>query len=59
MNQHDLKGLKYYIAYAAVVLGFFVYSGAIGWKWFNNTPTENSRPAGGAHRTGHYLRYHK
>jgi hypothetical protein len=43
MNSDDLKGLKYYIIYAIVLIGFFVYSGITGWKWFNPTKTEPTR----------------
>jgi hypothetical protein len=40
------------------VIGFFLYSGIVGYKWFNPTQTEPSRPAGG--RGGHiYRSYHK
>ena len=60
MNLENLKGLKsYLLAYALVVIGFFTYSGMIGWKWFNPTKTEKER-SGGHHTTGgRYLRYHK
>jgi TRAP-type C4-dicarboxylate transport system permease small subunit len=56
MSLNDLKGLKYYIFYCVIVLGFFIYSGITGWKWFNPTRTESERPTG---RTGHIYRYHK
>jgi hypothetical protein len=54
----DLKGLKYYIIYAILLISFFCYSVITGWKWFNPTKTEPTRssPTG---RTGHIYRYHK
>lgn len=60
MTLKDLKGLKYFIAYGLAVLGFFVYSSMVGWRWFNPTTTEHTRSeahhsGGGSH--GHY--YHK
>lgn len=59
MNLDDFKGLKYYIGYAAVVMGFFIYSGMVGWKWFNPTHTEKEHN-NGTHRVGgrSYM-YHK
>jgi hypothetical protein len=58
MNRKELYGLKYFIGYCVVVIGFFLYSGIVGYKWFNPTQTEPSRPAGG--RGGHiYRSYHK
>lgn len=60
MNFNNLKGLKsYFFAYALVVIGFFIYSGAIGWKWFNPTKTEEERSTGRHTTGGRYLRYHK
>jgi hypothetical protein len=56
MNSDDLKGLKYYIIYSIVLICFFAYSGMTGWKWFNPTKTEPTRPTG---RPGHVYRYHK
>jgi hypothetical protein len=58
MNWKEVKGLKYYIAYATVVVGFFVYSSAVGWKWFNPTKTEHERSSGRGH-TGRGFIYHK
>ncbi len=60
MNLQELKGLKYYIAYAAIAVGAFAYSGFTGWKWFNPTQTEHTKSEGT--RTGsrgHIYRYHK
>lgn len=56
MDIDDLKGLRYFILYAVIVIGFFFYSGIVGWNWFNTTATESTRPTG---RTGHVYRYHK
>jgi hypothetical protein len=56
MKQKDLLGLKYYIAFGVLVVGFFIYSGLTGYRWFNPTKTEPHRPVG---RTGHIYRYHK
>jgi len=57
MEMNELKGLRYYIAYAAVVIGFFVYSGVVGWKWFNPTTVEHQRTGG--HHVGRSYIYHK
>lgn len=59
MSWEEFKGLKYYIAYAAVILGFFVYSGMVGWKWFNPTSTTHERSGGGTHHTGRGYVHHK
>lgn len=57
MDSDDLKGLKYFILYSVVVIGFFVYSGMTGWKWFNPTDTEPTRSTT---RSGYIPRvYHK
>ena len=61
MNNKDLKGLKYYLAYGVLVIGFFAYSGSVGWKWFNPTSTEHEKAQGHGRGVvrGSYLRYHK
>jgi hypothetical protein len=60
MSIDDIKGLKYYILYCIVVLGFFVYSGMTGWKWYNSTTVESERTPGAHPRGGSYpYRYHK
>lgn len=56
MNIDDLKGMKYFLLYSFTVIAFFVYSGMTGWKWFNATKTESTRPTG---RTPYIYRYHK
>jgi hypothetical protein len=56
MEIDDIKGMKYYLAFSAIVISFYVYSGLTGWKWFNPTKTESERPVG---RSGHIYRYHK
>ncbi|HEY0655864.1 MAG TPA: hypothetical protein VGD65_22165 [Chryseosolibacter sp.] len=58
MNWEDIKGLKFYLLYCLLLIGFFVYSGMTGWKWYNDTPTESERPATSG-RSGHIYRYHK
>jgi hypothetical protein len=58
MNTEDLKGLRYYILYSLLVVGFFVYSGMTGWKWFNPTKTEPERTPT-SRSGGHVYRYHK
>lgn len=55
MHWNDIKGLKYYILYALLLVSFFAYSGMVGWKWFNSTQTEHTRTT----RTGSLYRYHK
>jgi hypothetical protein len=57
MEGKDLKGLRYYIVIASLLLGFYTYSNLIGWKWFFSTPTEETRPE---HSEGTHNRfYHK
>jgi hypothetical protein len=58
MDLNDVKGLKFYIIYCLLLIAFFVYSGMIGWKWFNPTQTEPTKP-NGTHRAGYIYRYHK
>lgn len=59
MSIEDLKGLKYYILYGAVVIGFFTYSSAIGWNWFNSTSTEQTRTGTTRVGSGYIFRSHK
>ena len=59
MNWNEFKGLKYYIAYATVVIGLFVYSGMTGWKWFNPTATTHEKSTGVRHHVGRGYVYHK
>lgn len=58
MNLEELKGLKYYVAYAFVLLAFFFYSGITGWKWLNMTKTTKER-SGTTHHGGRGYIYHK
>jgi hypothetical protein len=60
MSLNEVKSLKYYLAYAALVIGFFAYSGAVGWKWFNPTQTTHEKSQG-QHRGsgGRMYYYHK
>jgi hypothetical protein len=56
MDNEDLKGLKYYILYGIIVIGFFAYAGITGWKWFNPTtaePTRSATRSGYIHRSYH------
>lgn len=59
MNIKDIKGLKFFLAYGAVAISAFAYSGISGYKWFGSTKTEEERSTGA--RTGRvpYFRYHK
>ena len=59
MNWDDLKGLKYFLVYAAAIMSFFVYSSAVGWKWFNPTRTETEHTSGTHHHVGGRYIYHK
>jgi hypothetical protein len=57
MNYKDLYALRYYIAFAMLVLGFYAYSGAIGWKWIGATNTEKAeKNSDGTYR---YRYFHK
>lgn len=58
MNWDDVKGLKYFIIYSILLVGFFVYSGLVGWLWFNPTQAEPTRGKTTG-RSGHVYRYHK
>lgn len=59
MNFDEIKGLKYYLMYAVLAIGFFAYSANIGWKWFNPTQTTHEKGEG-THRThGGRIYYHK
>ena len=42
MDLDDLKGLKYYAIYCAVLIMFFIYSGMTGWKWL--IPPKQNQP---------------
>ncbi|RAV97962.1 hypothetical protein [Pseudochryseolinea flava] len=60
MKLVDLKALKYFIAYGVMIVGFFTYSGIVGKKWFNPTPTHREGQPGTSHRVhGTGYRYHK
>jgi hypothetical protein len=59
MNWNEIRGLKYFIAYAAIVIGGFAYSSVVGWKWWNSTQTTQEKNEGdGSHHGGRYF-YHK
>jgi hypothetical protein len=51
-----LKGLKWYLAFLVMVLSFFLYSQAIGWKWLGATHTT---PPAGEQQRGYRYFYHK
>jgi hypothetical protein len=53
----ELKGLRYYIISAILLLSLFIYSDIIGWNWFNDTSTEQTRMHR-VHSNGRYF-YHK
>jgi hypothetical protein len=57
MKRQDLFGLKYFIAFGLVVIGFYVYSAMVGWKWFNPTSTEKNEPTKRGIARGIYPRY--
>lgn len=60
MKLADFKSLKYFIVYGLLAIGFFAYSGVVGKKWFNPTPTHREGERGTTHRThGSGYRYHK
>ena len=59
MTLDDLKGLKYFIIFGTIVLGAFIYSGTIGWKWVNFTKTQKEKTTGQRGTRGTYYRYHK
>jgi hypothetical protein len=43
MNLKELGSLKYFIAFIVVFVGFYIYSGIIGWKWLGSTSTEKNK----------------
>jgi hypothetical protein len=57
MNFKDIRGLKYYLMYATILLLFFAYSGMTGWRWFHSTATETTK--GTRHIRGAHYMYHK
>lgn len=56
MTKDDLYGLRYFLAFAFVVVGFFVYSGMTGLKWIGGTKTEKEKSTTNNTRS-HYPRY--
>ena len=59
MDWNEWKGLKYYIMYTIIILGFFVYSGLVGWRWFNPTQTTHEKSGTGGSRIHRGYYYHK
>jgi hypothetical protein len=59
MNIEEIKGIKYYLIYAALAIGFFTYSGVVGWKWFNPTQTTHEKSERTHRGTGGRMYYHK
>ena len=59
MDKRELFGLKYFIAYCVVVIGIFLYSGVVGYKWFNPTQTEPTHGTTGRSGGHVYRYYHK
>ena len=57
MNWKELGSLKYFVSFIAIVIGFYIYSGIIGWKWLGSTSTEKSRPNKDGTHTQRY--FHK
>ncbi len=57
MNLKEFEALKYFTAFFAVAIGFYVYSNMIGWKWLGATATEKEKPATGQHYTRRF--FHK
>ncbi|HEY9048706.1 MAG TPA: hypothetical protein VIN08_22530 [Ohtaekwangia sp.] len=58
ISWNELKGLKYYLGFATVVLLLYIYSGMVGWRWFNPTTTTHEQSTRG-HHTGRGYFYHK
>ena len=59
MKIEELAGLKYFIIFGIIVIGAFIYSGTIGWKWINFTKTQKEKSTGTHRSRGTYFRYHK
>jgi hypothetical protein len=57
MSWDDLKGLKYYLGFAVVVISFYIYSNLVGWRWLNTTKTTHEQGASRSHSRGYF--YHK
>jgi hypothetical protein len=55
MTQKDLYGLRYFLALALMLIGFYVYSGVTGLKWVGGTKTEKEKHQP---RHGTYPRYY-
>jgi hypothetical protein len=61
MDWNEIRGLKYYIAYATLIIGLFIYSNAVGWNWLGSTSVAHEKGSGhtGTHRGGVRYFYHK
>ncbi len=57
MTSKDLYGLRYFLAFAFILIGLFVYSGATGRKWIGGTKTEKERATPGSRGVHTYPRY--
>ncbi|MBL7840550.1 MAG: hypothetical protein JNJ75_10450 [Cyclobacteriaceae bacterium] len=57
MTQKDLYGLRYFLAFAFVLISLFVYSGATGLKWIGGTKTEKEKSTGTGTGVRTYPRY--
>lgn len=58
MKRKDLYGLRYFLAFAFLLIGFYTYSGITGLKWIGGTKTEKEKSTTGTHGSrGVYPRY--
>lgn len=57
MSWNELKGLKYYLGFTALVVSFYIYSNMVGWRWLNPTKTTHEQGASRGHSRGYF--YHK
>ena len=59
MNWNEIRGLKYFILYALIIMSGYAYANSVGWKLWNATPTTQEKSeTHGPHHGPNYF-YHK
>jgi hypothetical protein len=57
IDKEDLKGLKYYLIFAGILMTFYIYSMATGLRYLSFGESSHSREKGSSGRSHYY--YHK
>jgi hypothetical protein len=52
MERKQLYALRYYIAFAGIIIGFYIYSGIVGWRWIGGASEKKNEYRS---RGPHYL----